>query len=164
MFDIKLIRENPEAFDAGLKRRGLEPLSAKLLELDDARRRHLTKLQDAQSRRNAASKEIGKAKAQKDEAKAAELMREVADLKEIIQQGEEEERKIDAALAAAPLPHFLAADTAVPAPLAALLSQAAWDGLQGCSLWLHDGERPRVHPALPTGAAFAALFQPSTSS
>jgi seryl-tRNA synthetase len=101
MFDIKLIRENPEAFDAGLKRRGLEPLSAKLLELDDARRRHLTKLQDAQSRRNAASKEIGKAKAQKDEAKAAELMREVADLKEIIQQGEEEERKIDAALAAA---------------------------------------------------------------
>jgi seryl-tRNA synthetase len=101
MFDIKLIRENPEAFDAGLKRRGLEPLSAKLLELDDARRRHLTKLQDAQSRRNAASKEIGKAKAQKDEAKAAELMREVADLKEVIQQGEEEERKIDAALAAA---------------------------------------------------------------
>ena len=101
MFDIKLIRENPEAFDAGLKRRGLEPLSAKLLELDDARRRHLTKLQDAQSRRNAASKEIGKAKAQKDEAKAAELMREVADLKEIIQEGEEEERMIDAALAAA---------------------------------------------------------------
>lgn len=101
MFDIKLIRDNPDAFDAGLKRRGLEPLSAKLLELDDARRRHLTKLQDAQSRRNAASKEIGKAKAQKDEAKAAELMREVTDLKEVIQQGEDEERKIDAALAAA---------------------------------------------------------------
>ena len=68
---------------------------------------------------------------------------------------------LDAALAAAPLPTFLASDSAVPAPLAALLSQAAWDGLQGCSLWLHDGHRPRVHPALPTGAAFAALFQPN---
>lgn len=68
---------------------------------------------------------------------------------------------LDAALAAAPLPLFLAADSAVPAPLAALLSQAAWDGLQGCSLWLHDGCAPRVHPALPTGAAFAALFKPS---
>jgi len=101
MFDIKLIRDNPAAFDAGLARRGLEPQAAKLIELDDARRRHLTKLQEAQSRRNAASKEIGKAKAQKDEARAAELMREVGELKEVIQQGEEEERKIDAALNAA---------------------------------------------------------------
>jgi seryl-tRNA synthetase len=101
MFDIKLIRENPAAFDAGLAKRGLAPLAATLVDLDDARRRHLTRLQDAQSRRNAASKEIGKAKAQKDEAKAADLMREVADLKEIIQQGEEEERQIDARLAAA---------------------------------------------------------------
>src|SRR5690606_3097180 len=61
VFDIKWIRDNAEAFDAGLKSRGLEPAAAKLLELDDARRRHLTKLQEAQSRRNAASKEIGKA-------------------------------------------------------------------------------------------------------
>jgi seryl-tRNA synthetase len=101
MFDIKLIRDNPAAFDAGLARRGLEPQAARLIELDDARRRHLTMLQEAQSRRNAASKEIGKAKAQKDEARAAELMREVGELKEVIQQGEEEERKIDAALNAA---------------------------------------------------------------
>ncbi|HRQ27112.1 MAG TPA: serine--tRNA ligase, partial [Hyphomicrobium sp.] len=77
MFDIKWIRENAEAFDAGLKNRGLEPASAKLLELDEARRRHLTKLQDAQSRRNAASKEIGKAKGAKDEALASKLMAEV---------------------------------------------------------------------------------------
>ncbi|HRN88559.1 MAG TPA: serine--tRNA ligase, partial [Hyphomicrobium sp.] len=98
MFDIKWIRENAEAFDAGLKNRGLEPASAKLLELDEARRRHLTKLQDAQSRRNAASKEIGKAKGAKDEALASKLMAEVAELKEVIQSGEEEERKLIHAL------------------------------------------------------------------
>jgi len=98
VFDIKWIRENPEAFDAGLKKRGLEPMSRKLLELDEARRGHLTKLQDVQARRNAASKEIGKAKAAKDEALAQKLMAEVADLKEVTQQGEEEERQLDAKL------------------------------------------------------------------
>ena len=101
MFDIKWIRDNAEAFDAGLKSRGLEPAAAKLLELDDARRRHLTKLQEAQSRRNAASKEIGKAKGAKDEALAAKLMAEVAELKEVIQGGEEEERQLTTALEAA---------------------------------------------------------------
>jgi seryl-tRNA synthetase len=100
VFDIKWIRDNADAFNAGLKKRGLEPLSKKLLELDEARRRHLTKLQEAQSRRNAASKEIGKAKAAKDEAAAAKLMAEVAELKEVIQQGEAEERQLDAALKA----------------------------------------------------------------
>ncbi|MFA5950471.1 MAG: serine--tRNA ligase [Hyphomicrobium sp.] len=98
MFDIKWIRENAEAFDAGLKTRGLAPLSASLLEKDDARRRHLARLQDAQSRRNAASKEIGRAKGAKDEALAAKLMAEVADLKEVIQSGEEEERQLNKAL------------------------------------------------------------------
>jgi seryl-tRNA synthetase len=101
VFDIKWIRDNAEAFDAGLKSRGLEPAAAKLLELDDARRRHLTKLQEAQSRRNAASKEIGKAKGAKDEALAAKLMAEVAELKEVIQGGEEEERQLTTALEAA---------------------------------------------------------------
>jgi seryl-tRNA synthetase len=98
VFDIKWIRDNPDAFDAGLKRRGLQPMSAQLLELDEARRAHLTKLQEAQSRRNAASKEIGKAKASKDEATAQKLMAEVAELKEFIQGGEEEERQLDAKL------------------------------------------------------------------
>ena len=98
MFDIKWIRENAEAFDAGLVNRGLAAQSAKLLALDEARRRHLTKLQDAQSRRNAASKEIGKAKAAKDEALAQKLMAEVAELKEVIQSGEEEERQFITAL------------------------------------------------------------------
>ena len=58
----------------------------------------MTRLQEAQARRNAASKEIGKAKAAKDEAAAKKLMAEVAELKEVIQQGEEEERQLDAKL------------------------------------------------------------------
>ncbi|HZA00837.1 MAG TPA: serine--tRNA ligase [Hyphomicrobiaceae bacterium] len=98
MFDIKWIRDNPAEFDEGLKRRGLAPLSPRLLEFDQARRKHLAKLQEAQSRRNAASREIGKAKAAKDEASAAALMQEVAELKEFIQKGEEEARRLDTTL------------------------------------------------------------------
>lgn len=98
MFDIKWIRENPEAFDKGLKRRGLEPLSAELLKSDEERRQHLTGLQDLQQRRNAASKEIGKAKAAKDEETAQKLMAEVADIKAKVQKGEEDERALNAVL------------------------------------------------------------------
>ena len=98
MFDIKWIRENPEAFDAGLKKRGLSPQSANLIALDEARRAHVTKLQEAQARRNAASKEIGKAKAAKDEATAEALMAEVAALKDQLAAGEGEERALDAKL------------------------------------------------------------------
>jgi seryl-tRNA synthetase len=101
VFDIKWIRENAEAFDAGLKRRGLAPQAAVLVALDDKRRQTLTTLQEAQSRRNAASKEIGKAKGAKDEATAARLMAEVAELKDTIAKGEDEERKLDAAIKAA---------------------------------------------------------------
>lgn len=101
MFDIKWIRDHPEDFDAGLKRRGLQPLSAELLELDAHRRAHLTTLQDLQQRRNAASKDIGKAKAAKDEETAQKLMAEVADIKTKVQQGEEEERALNAKLEAA---------------------------------------------------------------
>jgi seryl-tRNA synthetase len=81
MHDIKWIRENPEAFDAGLKRRGLEPLSSSLLAIDEKRRAAILKSEQAQARRNAASKEIGEAKKAKDEARAAVLMGEVAELK-----------------------------------------------------------------------------------
>ena len=98
MHDIKLIRDDPVAFDAGLKRRGLEPLSADILRRDAGLRAVLTKLQLAQARRNEASKLIGYAKAKKDEAQAAALMAEVAGLKEQIQRGEEEERALQAAL------------------------------------------------------------------
>jgi seryl-tRNA synthetase len=98
VFDIKWIRDNAEAFDAGLKKRGLPPQAAKLIALDEARRAHITKLQEAQARRNAASKEIGQAKAKKDEAGAQKLLAEVGELKETIRAGEEEERQLDASL------------------------------------------------------------------
>ncbi|MFD6319089.1 serine--tRNA ligase [Methylorubrum populi] len=82
MHDIRAIRENPEAFDRDLERRGLSPLSAELIALDDARKGAVSAAQAAQERRNALSKEIGAAKKAKDEARAAELMAEVARLKE----------------------------------------------------------------------------------
>ena len=81
MHDIKWIRENASAFDAALKRRGLAPLSPSLLAIDEKRRAAIMKSEQAQARRNAASKEIGDAKKAKDEARAASLMAEVAELK-----------------------------------------------------------------------------------
>ncbi|MEO0729028.1 MAG: serine--tRNA ligase, partial [Pseudomonadota bacterium] len=98
MFDIKFIRENPDVFDAGMAKRGLAPQSAQLIALDDARRAQTTKTQDIQTRRNAASKEIGKAKGQKDEARASELMAEVATLKDDLQAAEDAERAANAKL------------------------------------------------------------------
>ncbi|WPZ13309.1 serine--tRNA ligase [Nitratireductor rhodophyticola] len=98
MLDIKWIRENPQALDEALKKRGADPESAKLLALDEARRQHLTKLQEAQERRNAASKEIGKAMASGDKELAEKLKAEVSELKSFVQDGEAEERRHDAAL------------------------------------------------------------------
>ena len=98
MFDIRAIRENPAAFDAGLKRRGLEPLSAGLSAKDEELRAIKTRLQEAQARRNSASKEIGEAKASKDEALASTLMAEVAALKDQLQAGEDKQRDLEAAL------------------------------------------------------------------
>src|SRR5690349_19356328 len=82
VFDIRWIRDNPDAFDAGLRKRNIAPggdvkFSADLIALDETRRAVVTRLQEAQARRNAASKEIGKAKAAKDEATAQKLMAEV---------------------------------------------------------------------------------------
>lgn len=81
MHDIKSIRDNPQAFDAGLARRGLKPSSGSLLAIDEKRRAAILASEQAQARRNAASKEIGDAKKAKDEARAARLMAEVAELK-----------------------------------------------------------------------------------
>ena len=81
MHDIKWIRDNAHAFDAALKRRGLQPLSPSLLAIDEKRRAAILASEQAQARRNAASKEIGDAKKAKDDARAAKLMAEVAELK-----------------------------------------------------------------------------------
>jgi seryl-tRNA synthetase len=81
MHDIKAIRDNPQAFDAGLKRRGLAPTSAALLAIDEKRRAAILASEQAQAGRNAASKEIGEAKKARDDARAARLMAAVAELK-----------------------------------------------------------------------------------
>jgi seryl-tRNA synthetase len=110
MHDVKFIRENPERFDAALKRRGLAPLSAKVLALDAALRTLLANLQQFQARRNDASRRIGQAKARKDEAGANALIAEVAGLKDEIQAGEEEQRRLESQLS-----EFLASVPNLPA-------------------------------------------------
>jgi seryl-tRNA synthetase len=96
MLDLKWIRENPKDFDAGLARRGLPPMSAEVLTRDEERRANTKALQDMQARRNAASKEIGKAKGKGgDPTKAEALMTEVAGLKDKIAAGEQRERELD---------------------------------------------------------------------
>jgi seryl-tRNA synthetase len=93
MLDINWIRANAAAVDAALAHRKNVPFSAsELIAMDDARKAVITRLEEAQAARNAFSKQIGQAKAQKDEAKATQLMDQVAHLKDVIQQGEDERR------------------------------------------------------------------------
>jgi seryl-tRNA synthetase len=100
MHDIRLIRDDPDSFDAALARRGLEPLSAALIALDERRRAAQTELQAALARRNEASKAIGIAKAQKREDEAQALMAEVSALKEQVPALEDAAREADTALEA----------------------------------------------------------------
>ena len=107
MLDIKWIRENPEALDRALANRGQEPASAKLIALDEARRATIVLVQEWQERRNRLSKEVGLAKAAKDEARVAELMDQVTRLKsDITNAGEDVEarqtRELEDALAVIP--------------------------------------------------------------
>jgi seryl-tRNA synthetase len=99
MHDIKAIRDNPQGFDAALKRRGLSPMSASLLAIDEKRRAAILASEQAQARRNAASKEIGEAKRAKDEARASLLMEEVAKLKTSLPQLEAAAKLADEELA-----------------------------------------------------------------
>lgn len=96
MFDIKEIRDNPQAFDAALAKRGVEPKSEALISLDEKRRAIISETQEAQTARNEASKKIGKAKASGDEALAAQVIAEVGALKAKVQEGEEAARQIEA--------------------------------------------------------------------
>lgn len=106
MHDLKLIRENPAAFDAALARRGVAAVTAQILTLDERRRSVLTELQEGQSRRNEASKAIGAAMGKGDTATADALKAEVGLLKEKLPQLEEQERavscELDALLASIP--------------------------------------------------------------
>jgi len=112
MHDIRLIREDPIAFDTALARRHVAPASPALLGLDERRRAIATELQASQTRRNEASKAIGQAKAQKDEASASRLMAEVSLLKEKMPALEAEGTELDQALSAAlaAIPNLPAAD------------------------------------------------------
>ncbi|WP_096704452.1 serine--tRNA ligase [Magnetospirillum sp. 15-1] len=110
MHDLKSIRDNPDGFDSGLKRRGLEPKAAAILELDTRRRAAQTAFQEMQARRNDASKQIGAIKKQGGDAQA--LMDEVAALKERIPAAEEEDRQLGAEIEAilASIPNLPADD------------------------------------------------------
>ena len=99
MHDIKSIRDNPQGFDAALARRGLAPMSSQLLAIDERRRAAIQSSEQAQARRNAASKEIGEAKKTKDEARAAALMEEVAKLKTTMPELEAAAKQADEELA-----------------------------------------------------------------
>jgi seryl-tRNA synthetase len=113
MFDLKWIRENPQPFDAGLKKRGLEPAASEILELDARHRALLTELQAMQTRRNEASKQIGAAKSRGEDASA--LIAEVGTLKTTMQQTEvacdEAQSALDERLKG--LPNLPAADVPV---------------------------------------------------
>ncbi len=120
MLDIKWIRDNPDLLANALEKRGISPADARAtvddaIARDEARRAHILKLEEAQARRNAASKEIGKAKAAKDEAAAAKLMAEVAELKTFLSGAESKGREFDKALedALAVIPNLPADDVPV---------------------------------------------------
>jgi len=112
MHDIRLIRDDPAAFDAALAKRGVAPQSASLVTLDEQRRATIADSQTAQTRRNELSKAIGQAKAQKDEAKAQALMAEVASLKEALPTLEADEARLGGELQAmlAAIPNLPATD------------------------------------------------------
>ncbi len=96
MHDIRFIREDPAAFDAGLKKRHLAPLSAELLEIDKRRRAAISDSEGAQARRKALSRQIGVAKSKGEPAEA--LMAEVAALEENLKKGEALAAELDAEL------------------------------------------------------------------
>jgi seryl-tRNA synthetase len=98
MHDIRAIRENPQAFDEGLRRRGLSPRAESLVALDEKRRAAILALQSAQERRNAVSKQIGVAMARKDTVAADDYRAEVAGLKATMPELEAVEREAGAAL------------------------------------------------------------------
>ena len=96
MYDLRWIRDNPEAFDAGLAARGMAPLAKDILARDEKARANRTQLQEIQNRRNALSKQIGAAKSKGEDAES--LIAEVGQLKGALQAGEELERELSGAL------------------------------------------------------------------
>ena len=98
MHDIKAIRDNPQAFDAGLARRGLAPLSPSLIEIDQQKRAVQNSLQEMLNKRNGLSKDVGEAMKKGEKDRADAIKAEVATLKDAIAKGEEDERQLTAKL------------------------------------------------------------------
>ncbi|MBC8242425.1 MAG: serine--tRNA ligase [Alphaproteobacteria bacterium] len=96
MYDLRWIRDNPDAFDAGLAARGVAPQARDILARDEKARANRTNLQELQNRRNALSKQIGAAKSKGEEAD--DLIAEVGELKGALQSGEEVERELSQSL------------------------------------------------------------------
>jgi seryl-tRNA synthetase len=128
MHDIRALRDDPAAFDTGLGKRGLAPHAAGLLQLDEERRARIADAQALQTRRNEASKEIGKAKAAKDEATAQALMAEVAGIKDSMAELESSAAAAAAALdeALGALPNIPAADVPEGADEEGNVEQKRW--------------------------------------
>jgi len=128
MHDIKTIRENPDAFDAGLARRGVEASAQSLIDLDADLRAVATEMQAGQARRNEASKAIGQAMAQKDSATADKLKAEVAALKEGLPALETRERELSVALTdrLLAIPNIPAEDVPDGADEAGNVEQSRW--------------------------------------
>ncbi|MGP6085711.1 serine--tRNA ligase [Antarctobacter jejuensis] len=98
MHDIRAIRENPETWDAALVRRGVEPMSSSVLELDRARRAAITAAEEAQAEQNRASKDVGRAKASGDEAEFERLRALVAAKKAEVAEMQDKAKTLDAEL------------------------------------------------------------------
>jgi seryl-tRNA synthetase len=128
MHDIRQIRENPEAFDAGLARRGAEPSAAAILALDTQRREVATRMQEAQNRRNEASKAIGAAMGRGAADEAEALKAEVAELKQTLPGLEQEERELSSGLqdVLAGLPNLPAAEVPEGADEAGNVEVSRW--------------------------------------
>lgn len=128
MLDIKWIRDNPAALDAALAKRGASPLAQALIDLDEKRRSVIQTAQDMQSRRNAASKEIGAAMAAKNMDLAEKLKAEVSAIKDRLPAAEEEERQVTAELndALARLPNIPFEDVPVGADEAGNVEKHRW--------------------------------------
>ena len=140
MHDIRFIRDNPQAFDAGLARRGAAPLSADIVALDAQKRAIATELQQGQARRNEASKAIGQAMAAKDMALADSIKAEVAALKEKLPALETQDRETSEALDAmlAAIPNLPADDVPEGADEAGNVEVARWGEARSFSFTPQD--------------------------
>ena len=139
MLDIKWIRDNAAALDAALAKRGASPLAETLIDLDEKRRTVIQKAQDMQSRRNAASKEIGAAMASKNTELAEKLKAEVTAIKDQLPAAEEEERQVTAELndALSRIPNIPLDDVPVGSDEAGNVEKLKWGNKPG---WNHKAQ------------------------